>query len=333
MSDNGIYEALFTLSNLNFLKQILISGFLLLLMIRPVELVSQTRGVAGNPFIDFTWSNDFVYQTDRYFSNGIDLVLYHPNFKKLPGHQMMLPHKSNNEVWQGITFSHHFFTPRNLFETGIIYSDRPYASYFLVGYRKISLNIKQRLKTKSELQIGLLGRYSGGRLLQNGIHEALPTSRPATGWNNQLHSDFAVNYSVRVEKGLIHSPNFDMAPHVDVRAGIPYTDVAGGIFIRFGKFNDYFSTIGINKTRKLEFYVFTDATTKIVLYNATLQGGLIYHDIHTIDNIERFVTHLKTGFALGLKDFTIEYTQHFISPEFKWGLKHKWGSLALKVAI
>jgi len=52
-----------------------------------------------------------------------------------------------------------------------------------------------------------------------------------------------------------------------------------------------------------------------------------------MEQISPFISEFKVGIAAGLKDFTFEYGQYFLSPEFQGGLHHKWGSFTVRVAL
>jgi len=216
-------------------------GLLMCLHLIPLTLSAQEVFSWDEPVLEFVWSNDFVNQTDRYFSNGFELTLYHPFMKKSPTRFLLLPDAWANKVVHGLTLTHHFFTPDQLFVSDIVANDRPYASYLLAGHRKIAFNQERKMKLLTALQVGLLGKFSGGESVQNGIHELLPASKPATGWENQINPDFALNYSLRFEKGIVSNHHFDLIPHGGARVGIPYTDVDAGIYFRFGKYSDYFN--------------------------------------------------------------------------------------------
>jgi hypothetical protein len=211
--------------------------------------------------------------------------------------------------------------------------DRPYASYLLIGHRKLSLNQSRKIKLASEIQIGILGKYSGGKSVQNGIHDILPTSRPSTGWDNQLSTDLAINYTLRFERGILHKKNLDVLPYIEGKLGIPYTDMGAGFYLRTGKFNSYFSQLMISDKRGIEVYLFIDLSARMVAYNATLQGGMFNENPHVLTNINNIVGDLKSGFVLGLRKFSFEFGQHFITPEFRGGKSHKWGYVTLRFAI
>ena len=246
----------------------------------------------GYPVFEITWSNDIFHQTDRNFSNGFDLAFYHPSFEKSPLRFIMLPHKSNDYSWQGLTLTQHFFTPRELFTTDVINNDRPFASYLLLGHKKISSNPKRFVKRSSEFQVGILGSHSGGKTLQNGIHLVLPASEPADGWDNQLNTDLAINYSLRYEQGILNDKVLNLIPYGEAKVGVPYTWFGGGLRGQVGKMNNYFSNIGVSKSDGWELYAFGDIGGKYVVYNGALQGGLLNTSVHTIDNINPWVyTH------------------------------------------
>lgn len=298
-----------------------------------VSFTGQSQGDTGYPIFEITWSNDIFHQTDRNFSNGFDLAFYHPVFEKSPLRFIMLPHKSDDFVWQGLTLTQHFFTPRELFTSEIISDDRPFASYLLFGHRKISSNPKRVVKRTSEFQVGILGRHSGGKTLQNGIHLVLPASEPATGWDNQLNTDLAINYTLRFEKGIVNKKSINLIPYGEAKIGVPYTWADMGMRAQIGIMNNYFSSIGISKSEDWELYAFGDIAGRYVVYNGVYEGGLLTSNLHTIDEINPWVYTIKAGLAFGIKNFSFEYGSILLSKEYDGGGEHKWGYISLKFAF
>ena len=284
-------------------------------------------------FFEFKFSNDFVFETDRYFTNGLDLAFFSPKFKVKAFDALLYPGFHSSKELNGVNITQHFFTPAELFSSEPIPADRPYASYLQAGIQKISLSGANRIKVETQWQAGLLGKYSGGAFIQNGVHEILPTSRKALGWDNQINADLAINYRYRLEKGLINHHNFIWAPYAESRIGIPFTDLKTGFYFRFGKFNRYFNSFEMNNTRNFEFYFYADLSLRLVGYNATLQGGLFAESPQTLAEINRMVSDFKSGFVIRHKRFGIAYEQHFISPEFTLGMPHKWAALSLSFAF
>ncbi len=296
-------------------------------------LYSQKQTDAEIHILEIKLSNDFIFKTDRYFSNGLELSYYAPSFDRIPTKSILLPDGKNDKSLYAVTLRQDFFTPTELFSTDIIMNDRPFASYLLIGHRKVSLNTKSRLKKISEIQIGLIGKYSGGKSIQNGIHKILPASEPALGWINQIQPDIALNYQIKIEKGLGHNKNFDIIPAIQLRVGVPYTDFTGGFRLLAGKLSDYFTDIGVSKTGGWKLHLFAEPAITFVAYNATLQGGLFSDNIYTVNNLNRWVGTINSGIVLAVKGFTFEFGQHFLTKEFKGGQSHKWGHVSLKFAF
>jgi hypothetical protein len=178
--------------------------------------------------------------------------------------------------------------------------------------------------------VGILGRHSGGKTLQNGIHLVLPASEPADGWDNQLNTDLAINYSLRYEKGILNDKVLNLIPYGEAKVGVPYTWFGGGLRGQVGKMNNYFSSIGVTKSDGWELYAFGDIGGRYVLYNGALQGGLLNTSVHTIDNINPWVYTINAGLVFAVKSFSFEYGSILLSKEYEGGSEHKWGYISLK---
>jgi len=296
-------------------------------------LHGQNINVQDDQIFEIKWSNDFVFSSDYYFSNGLELVYYAPAFKKSPVRHLLISHKEAYNIWYGLTLTQHFFTPRDLSGNEINLTDRPFASYLLIGQKPISAMQDRQIKITSEIRTGIFGKYSGGQSIQNGIHELLPASKPVSGWHSQLNSEIALNYILKVEKGLTNSPFFNAIPYAEVLMGTPYTDLSGGIRFVIGKQNSLFIDPGVRNCSNMELYVFTDMSGRLVGYNATLQGGLFSTDSHALHSINRLVGQFTTGIVWRVNRFSIEYGQTFLAKEFDSGLSHKWAYVSLKLAF
>lgn len=296
------------------------------------QLSAQNTVNPTSHILEVEWANDIFLDTDQYFTNGLELRYYNSFFRKLPSSYILLPDRKGDVNYHSLTLTQHFFTPITA-SIDVTPNDRPFASYLLLGHRKISLNSEKQIRKQSELQIGILGRYSGGESIQNGIHEILPASEPVLGWDNQLHANPALNYLMKFEHGLFNTKSFELMSVADIRLGIPYTDVGGGLKMRVGHLNNYFSDIGISNEKGWQLYFFAEAGAKYVAYNATLEGGLFYDNTYVMNDIDRFVSQSQLGVVFTMKNFSVEIGQQFISREFKTGISHKWGYVTFQFAF
>lgn len=290
------------------------------------DVYSQLPENSPRNILEVKWSNDFVFMTDRNFSNGFELNYYNVAIGKSPIRFLLLPSQNADHIWHGVTMIQNLYTPDHLFSPDVDLNDRPYASYFLVGQRKVAINQSSLLKVQSELQLGLLGKYSGGQTIQNRIHDILPASRSALGWDNQLQPDFAANYMIMVEKGILNSEKFELNAYFKSSLGIPNTNIGSGIRLRTGRFNNYFSNLGLSTQKGHQMYFFIDVAGSYVIYNATLQGGLFTTDnTHSLNSINTLLGEINSGFAFTVSNFGVELGAHFLTSEFDGGRNHKWG--------
>lgn len=292
-------------------------------------LSAQANQKSENRIFELILSNDFIFETDRYFSNGIEMVYTDPGIKKSPVNRLLISGKRMQQVYYSLTVTQHFFTPRELFSLEVDQNDRPYSSYLLIGERKTSTDSRRRLSLHAELRAGILGKYSGGESIQNGIHEILPTSKPSLGWHNQINPDLAINYILQIEKGIVRSQHFDLIPAFDFRAGVPYTDAGMSLQFRVGRMNDYFSNGGLPERKTWQLYFYGVLGGKYVIYNGTLQGGLLNNSPFVMTDIKHWIGQIQTGIAYTRGRLGIKFSQYFITPEFDGGLTHKWGSISL----
>jgi len=285
-------------------------------------------------FLDFKVSNDFIFGTDHYFTNGLQLRIYDNFISKSPINYILLPSSETETTYHALTITQNIFTPTKIFTTEIQYHDQPYAAYLLFGSRKESYNLDRKLKKVSEFQLGILGSYAGGRMLQNSIHTFLPTSDPAKGWENQVANDLAIQYLASFEKGLINRDIFELNVYASGILGNPHTEFSTGIYLRIGRFEDFFSGIGLGYGKYIQAYIFGSGNINYVAHNAVLQGGLFHQgDIYKIDKINHFLAYSKIGIAFVYKSIKLEVAQEMLSPQFEGGSSHLWGNAKIVVGF
>ena len=71
-------------------------------------------------------------------------------------------------------------------------------------------------------------------------------------------------------------------------------------------------------------------------YNALLEGGMFNHNnVFTLkgNEIERMVGSAEAGIHVRYKGAGIELAQHYLSPEYKGGLWHKWGRISVSFKL
>ena len=181
--------------------------------------------------------------------------------------------------------------------------------------------------------MGVMGPAAGGRQVQNGIHSLLPPSFPAEGWGNQVSNNFAIQYSVGVEKGMLNTKYFELNAVANGVLGNPHTEITAGLHLRLGLMDDYFEGKGLGK-KKLQLYVFGRGNINYVAYNAVLQGGLFGGaDPYSIEKINNILGYSQLGVAVIYKNIKIELAEEMLTPQFSNGTKQQWGYLNIIIGF
>ncbi|MCF6270010.1 MAG: lipid A deacylase LpxR family protein [Melioribacteraceae bacterium] len=311
-----------------------IKTFILFLFV-PFLILSQERGdldkIEEFGSFEFKWSNDFEYQTDYYYTNGFAFEVFAPWAKASHVNSILLPIKSYELELNSLTLTQDIFTPKAKFSIDDqLNGDRPFAAYLLLGFQKVTFSKAERIRTYSEIEVGVLGPAAFGEEVQNGIHNYLPTSALVKGWENQISNSPMLNYSASIEKQFYYNNWLELSGKTSVKLGLPFTNADVGILTRVGLFDSFPKDFEFLSPKKWQLFLTLSASGSLVGYNATLQGGLFYESVYTLSSINRFVGYAAVGITLIYKKFEMEYVQQFNTPEFPGAVYHSWGYLLIK---
>jgi len=282
-----------------------------------------------SPEIFFTavFDNDIFDYTDYYYTNGISLELYHPVINNSPICRI-LPGLKNSLNYYGLILIQNMYTPRKLEELNVCVGDRPFAAYLTISHQRISLSAVRHRRLQSELALGTIGPASLGGIAQDMIHTNTPV-----GWVNQVKNDVVVNYNIRFDQGIYSGNGIEVAVIAGGQAGTLYNNIMGGIYLEIGKVNDrygsLFQTTPHQKTfrGRIRYYFSLDAKTKLVMYDATLQGGMFNREsVYSLNagQVKHYVFTGTASFGLGLGRYSLEAEQVFLTPEFDGSRHHLW---------
>ncbi|TFH01944.1 MAG: DUF2219 family protein, partial [Calditrichales bacterium] len=151
--------------------------------------ITATSAWSEPGWVKINWENDVFFQTDRYFTNGMSLHYQVMATDNALFKSFHLPRGNANRVMTEWHLKQNIYTPQFKTSPRPLPGDRAFASFLLVGNRQTVIYPDDRLIRYSEIEIGLLGKSSGGELVQNGIHDLLPTSSHVSGWENQIGTE------------------------------------------------------------------------------------------------------------------------------------------------
>jgi hypothetical protein len=320
---------------------ILISGFLPGLSLAQTDSVSSGM-VRQKPerFFSIKDDNDLMVGTDRYYTQGLLVELIMPVIKKSPVSRLLIPLRGNTINYYGLQLEQDIFTPTFILDT-VYWNQYPYSGVLFLAHSLWSLNPDKHKLLNTKFDLGLIGPSSFVGLEQDAAHALFDFPRP-TGWYYQLSQDIIINYDVHYEKGIIERKHFEMMLNTTARAGTLYDDAGVGAMVSAGKMKNHFQQIYSSDNcseanKKLwQCYVYAGAKVKTVVYNATLQGGMFdKNSVYVIntEDVKRVVGTGTIGIVISYKRICMEYSQTYITPEYKTGLDHSWGHCSLAISF
>jgi hypothetical protein len=110
--------------------------------------------------------------------------------------------------------------------------------------------------------------------------------------------------------------------------GIPYTHIKPRIQIRLGKYNDPYTYRGFSRSG-WQLYAQASICADLVLYNGTIQGGVLNTSSPYTTDIENFVPGFNAGLFFSFRQFRIGMLHIRLAPEFVNGMYHNYNSFSL----
>lgn len=228
--------------------------------------------------MSLTTDNDAYLLTgqDRYYTNGL-FINFHHAIRQTDS-------TSSKRIW-GAQVGQQIFNAQqgNIINPNDI--DRPITGYLFAkaGYKWVFKN-EQSLETSFD--IGMMGPDAFGQEAQKLIHDTFNFYR-VTGWQYQLKNSFETNASLRYA-GLLGRSDETADFIYDTKAtlGTTFTGAEVGITLRLGTLAPLFQSVLDNnrisnkpgKSARNECFFYTRPSLKYVLYDGTIQGGLLIDD-------------------------------------------------------
>ncbi len=284
--------------------------------------------------LKFTFENDLITwnNTDRYFTNGITVELKAPWVSGIAASRLILPYRHPSASNTSLLLVQNMYTSADTRIPPTLQDDRPFASYIYLGIRKLNIDFTRRMRMSSTLYAGVIGPYSPGSFLQTLVHKTFPTNDIPQGWNTQINSDVILNYDISLEQCFSQSKLWNLSALADVQTGTLYNNLGGGFRAQFGLSEPRFGSPGKVTHQNLQAYLYTQGIVRFIAYDATMQGGMINKsNTYTLkaSQINRLTGKAEIGVHIDYKGLGIEAAQHFLTPEFKEGMSHRWGQLSL----
>lgn len=297
-------------------------------------LSSENSFLKSDGFVGITFDNDVFLKTDYYYTNGIDINIlsskFHFGFLKL----FTLKFSGFTAKQYSFSLSQGMYTPEKTSTSEIVYNDRPYAGTLTSGFKEHVYF--RRSKVESEFEFGFLGNIAGSGTAQNIIHKIIDNDSIG-GWKNQINNDLIVNLNYSFIHQLFNTNFTDLSGVADLRIGTLHTDFSGSLNLRIGRRRNQFDIFGPvndqNNHNRWQLYTFWGVTSRFVLYNATLNGGIFNPTsrLYALNSneIEQLILEYRAGITGSLGPITIQLLALTTTPEFNKGKKHTWMGISV----
>lgn len=192
----------------------------------------------------------YWYQSDKDFTNGFHLELFHEVFENKISNWFLIGFKKNAYNDFSLSIGQDLFTPEVVNLVEVDSTDRPYAALLYLTYSKFSNNFFKGRKLNSNFYLGITGEYAFGEDVQNGIHDVID-NKPVLGWGNQLGTGLMLDYDLKYEQLLpLNSSVLESSFFGKVHLGTIYNYFELGVEFKIGYYGDsYLNDGGIRSTR------------------------------------------------------------------------------------
>ena len=292
------------------------------------QSLPETGGTNYSVFT-FSFDNDALLKTDRYYTNGFLFSL----LNKLPNPGLIY-HKifagADLYNYYSLSLKQEIYTPENFSQDKISEGDRPFSANLILCYNEFYYSKSRKFIAKSFISAGIIGPSALGKEVQNGIHSLLPHSSDVPGWEFQIPDGVLLQTGMSFEKQIAAWKSLLINGEGDFSLGFPKTECGFGIHLVALSAKDYYY---------LPFY-FNDAQNsflfdfgvKIIskLYDANLQGLPWGKSApYTIPNPTVFLLKISSGIKYRLNKWAFDINLYYLSPEFASGKRHLWNRFSV----
>lgn len=268
-----------------------------------------------------SYANDVFARTDRYFTQGVQLTVFHPAFSRLDPLYVLSPVPTRRVSYYA-TGVHESWTPSSIRSDSVLRGDRPYAAIAALRLECFSYNrFSDRARINSAVTLGVIGPPALGREIQTAIHRATGDFVPL-GWQHQIRTDVLLNYRLDYQYILCTGRMLALRGLGIADVGTLQCKLGAGMR---GTFAPTYAT-----SSRFQLSLAAEVNGPAVGFDARLQGGVFNRSSPYIlksGEISRLVGYarLHAQFQYVRSGFGAEYT--WSTREFKAGLAHAWGRL------
>ncbi|MBK0383856.1 lipid A deacylase LpxR family protein [Pedobacter sp. SD-b] len=287
--------------------------------------------------LGFKSENDSYLGTgqDRYYTNG--LFITYKRASKTKNYTDSLDF--TKKIWSA-SIGQYMYNAQSGQITDIKYVDRPFAAYLYGAFALQYLNNKEHT-VKFELQLGTIGPNALGLEAQEVIHKTFGFY-DIKGWEYQVKNEIGFNAKADILYLIHRSGNkrVDFSLPLEGRLGNTFTSLSAGLLFRTGSLNPLYHSVATQSNvsnfkeagvLEKEFYFFLKPQLQLVIYDATIAGGLFRTDKGPVTfKTNPLVFSQELGLAYAKKRWTVDFSVIFkTKEESSMVFSHQYGSFDL----
>lgn len=292
----------------------------------------------------FKSENDAYLATkqDRYYTNGLFITFRTAANKKTLADSVYMKQHLNEDrplkkIWS-FTLGQQIFNAQTGAVPDITFVDRPFAGY-LFGAGSLQFFDKKENSGKLTFQVGTIGPSALGEDAQDFIHDTFGFY-DINGWQYQIKDEIGLNLKLDFHQLFHRSTNkkVDFSYFYNLNLGTIYTGAGAGILFRTGNLNPLYHSVATNSNistflepsvNDKELYFFLKPSLDLVIYNATVSGGLFRGDKGPITyGTKPVVFSQELGVAYAQKRWTLDFSILFKTREIKSVARpHQYGAV------
>jgi hypothetical protein len=272
---------------------------------------------------------------DQYYTNGLILTFrsaINPAKKQDTS-------KLVKKVW-ALSIAHKMYNAESGSIRTISRVDRPFAAY-AYGAASLHYYFKKENILGLEVQGGILGPSAKGEEGQKFYHQVFGFY-DINGWEFQVKDEVGVNLILNYQSLLFRNQQrtSDFSLPIEARIGNTFSGLKAGVLFRTGTLNPLYHSVATNsfvstykeaQAKEKELYFFLKPSLDLVIYDATISGGLFRDDKGpVVYDAKPLVFSQELGLAYAQKRWTFNFSLIFKSKELKSAAKaHQYGIIDL----
>jgi lipid A 3-O-deacylase len=252
---------------------------------------------------NYHFENDFIFQTDKYYTHGNKL-------------EWIFQNNASKTIYN-FNFKQSMYTPAHHSISYVEYKDMPYTGVaeFELGVHKQS----QKEQLSVDASLGYTGAYTYAQESMELIHSLLPTNPQFNGWSTQRGAELLYRVASTYKRKVVLKDSLDIIFDASANIGNLRSYATGGFQIRFGEgiendfglhsaYSNSLNYKNLDSKEQKNIYFLFGANSRYIYNDLTLEGNGV--------KMLHFQGALNVGFSSQYKSLNFSFLTTLESRRF-----------------